>query len=240
MIHLYLDFLLFSFNQLLIMHIIDCTYMGLSQCQGGERAAQNAPGAWECGCECGRVIAWEEGATRFGRRDTQPTGDTSHTQLKNGTKREYLDFFCTVKVWRGQIVNMEPDKCAALEFHHIDSLPATTIDYVRCAQPRAIVHAHLLFPPRSPSSVLPLPSALSSCGSPAFTCTCALARTHTFTRACSHTCGVSCGRRGRCPRSRPTPLTLSPSPIACVNGRAVHDGRLGLANSMLGNVYSEI
>ena len=105
------------------------------------------------------MIAWEEGATRFGRRDTQPTGDTSHTQLKNGTKREYLDFFCTVKVWRGQIVNMEPDKCAALEFHHIDSLPATTIDYVRCAQPRAIVHAHLLFPPRSPSSVLPLPSA---------------------------------------------------------------------------------
>ena len=44
---------------------------------------------------------------------------------------EYIDFFCTVKSWQGPIVNREPEKCAALEFHDIDQLPATTIDYVR-------------------------------------------------------------------------------------------------------------
>ncbi len=49
---------------------------------------------------------------------------------------ERVEFFFQPTRWRGEIRNMEPDKCAALSWFSLQDLPDNTIPYVR----QAIAH----------------------------------------------------------------------------------------------------
>jgi 8-oxo-dGTP diphosphatase len=46
---------------------------------------------------------------------------------------ERIDFFLTCRRWKGDIQNLEPDKCDRLEWFALDGLPETVIAYVRRA-----------------------------------------------------------------------------------------------------------
>lgn len=45
----------------------------------------------------------------------------------------YVDLFFHLTEWKGEIQNMEPEKCEKLEWFPIDDLPEKTIPYVRKA-----------------------------------------------------------------------------------------------------------
>ena len=45
----------------------------------------------------------------------------------------YFDVFFISEEWKGEIKNMEPEKCEQLEWFSIDNLPEKTISYVRKA-----------------------------------------------------------------------------------------------------------
>jgi 8-oxo-dGTP diphosphatase len=47
--------------------------------------------------------------------------------------QERLDIFFTVKNWRGEIKNTEPEKCDDLSWFFMDNLPGNTIPYVKKA-----------------------------------------------------------------------------------------------------------
>lgn len=53
-------------------------------------------------------------------------------------QREYMDFFCQVRAWDGQICNLEPEKCDDVQFFPIDRLPDRTIDYVQLGLTNAL------------------------------------------------------------------------------------------------------
>jgi 8-oxo-dGTP diphosphatase len=46
---------------------------------------------------------------------------------------ERIDVFFVAKQWRGEIKNMEPDKCDDLSWHQIDKLPINTIPFIKTA-----------------------------------------------------------------------------------------------------------
>ncbi len=49
----------------------------------------------------------------------------------DGQSNEYIDFFFTCRRFRGELKNLEPNKCDDLNWFEIDKLPENTIDYVR-------------------------------------------------------------------------------------------------------------
>jgi hypothetical protein len=53
--------------------------------------------------------------------------------MQRKSDEERIDFFLTVKSWRGEIANREPNKCDDLSWRSIASLPPNTIPYVRQA-----------------------------------------------------------------------------------------------------------
>ncbi|TVY08995.1 NUDIX hydrolase [Paenibacillus cremeus] len=46
---------------------------------------------------------------------------------------EWIDFFLSVKQWKGEPVNMEPDKCSEMAWYPVHNLPGDTIPHVRQA-----------------------------------------------------------------------------------------------------------
>jgi len=46
------------------------------------------------------------------------------------SNRQNIDIFFECTSWKGELVNQEPEKCAALEFFPLDNLPDNTIPYI--------------------------------------------------------------------------------------------------------------
>lgn len=42
-----------------------------------------------------------------------------------------IGVFFTAQRWTGEPVNAEPGKCSEIRWHHLDSLPADTVSYIR-------------------------------------------------------------------------------------------------------------
>jgi 8-oxo-dGTP diphosphatase len=55
-----------------------------------------------------------------------------HTMHRK-TDRNNVDLFFACSSWAGDIINKEPKKCAALEFHTLHALPQQTIPYIEQA-----------------------------------------------------------------------------------------------------------
>ena len=56
--------------------------------------------------------------------------------MNRKSEDERIDFFIEVRKWEGEIVNAEPEKCDALAWFPLDSLPENMIPYVRAALQR--------------------------------------------------------------------------------------------------------
>lgn len=50
-----------------------------------------------------------------------------------GRNNERIDFFIITKGWKGEIKNMEPDKCDDLRWFEINNLSENTIDFIKQA-----------------------------------------------------------------------------------------------------------
>ena len=56
-----------------------------------------------------------------------------HVMNRPRTDAERVDFFFTTNSWQGIINNVEPNKCAELDWYDLNDLPDNTIDYIRIA-----------------------------------------------------------------------------------------------------------
>ncbi len=56
-----------------------------------------------------------------------------HRRAEGPDGRERLDFFLAIDRWSGSIVDLEPEKCAALAWYPLDDLPEALVPYVRRA-----------------------------------------------------------------------------------------------------------
>jgi 8-oxo-dGTP diphosphatase len=61
-------------------------------------------------------------------RDDLNVACTMHRKSHN---RENIDFFITTRQFRGEICNMEPEKCADLKFFSLDALPENIVEYIK-------------------------------------------------------------------------------------------------------------
>ena len=121
-------------------------------------------------------------------------------------------------------MNMEPSKCSALEFHDVDHLPPTLIDYVRYLSLSVFLSFSLLL-----SLSLSLSLFLS------FVCVCAPLYTYPIQS------------RNRLPPSPPPSLT--PLSLSCTHLPHAHTNtynrttlvscRRGIHNGLKGRVFSE-
>ncbi len=56
-----------------------------------------------------------------------------HVMHRKATQDERIDFFMTAKSYKGEIKNMEPEKCDDMSWFPLDALPPNIIDYIRVA-----------------------------------------------------------------------------------------------------------
>jgi 8-oxo-dGTP diphosphatase len=63
--------------------------------------------------------------------EIDPADLTLRTVMHRRQDDERVEFFFEPSRWRGEIRNMEPDKCAALSWFPIGALPDNTIPYIR-------------------------------------------------------------------------------------------------------------
>lgn len=76
--------------------------------------------------------AKEEAGVDIDPSDLEVTGVT-HRRNSSGSGSEWIDFYLTVRVWNGEIANMEPHKCEELRWFPLSGLPDDMIEYVRVA-----------------------------------------------------------------------------------------------------------
>ncbi len=69
--------------------------------------------------------AFEEAGVVIVPKDTEVVG-VMHR--RDGDER--IDFFVRVHAWVGEPHNLEPDKCADLDWFHLDALPDNIVPYV--------------------------------------------------------------------------------------------------------------
>lgn len=55
----------------------------------------------------------------------------AHVMYRKKPDEERIDFFFITEVWEGKPQNLEPEKCADLEWFSLDHLPQNTIPHVR-------------------------------------------------------------------------------------------------------------
>ncbi len=56
-----------------------------------------------------------------------------HVMHRFGPEREYFDIYLKAENWRGDIVNMEKDKCDELAWYKLNDLPENMVPEVRAA-----------------------------------------------------------------------------------------------------------
>lgn len=52
---------------------------------------------------------------------------------RKNTTSEWVDFFLKARDWRGEISNMEPEKCEQLTWFPVSELPSEMVSYIRVA-----------------------------------------------------------------------------------------------------------
>lgn len=52
---------------------------------------------------------------------------------RKNTTSEWVDFFLKAHAWKGEITNMEPEKCEQLKWFPINELPSQMVSYIRVA-----------------------------------------------------------------------------------------------------------
>ncbi|MFB6366152.1 NUDIX domain-containing protein [Paenibacillus elgii] len=73
--------------------------------------------------------AWEESGVRVDPADLE----VASVMHRNSDTGEWIDFFLTVKRWKGEPYNREPDKCSEMAWYPLDGLPEDMIPHVRQA-----------------------------------------------------------------------------------------------------------
>ncbi|WP_214628809.1 NUDIX hydrolase [Paenibacillus agaridevorans] len=76
--------------------------------------------------------AKEEAGVDIDPSELEVTGVT-HRRNPNGSGSEWIDFYLTVRAWKGEIMNMEPHKCEELRWFPLSGLPSNMIEYVKVA-----------------------------------------------------------------------------------------------------------
>jgi len=88
-----------------------------------------------------------QAAIREVREEVGVQIDPSHIQLAGVLHRisggERVEFFLIADIWKGRIINAEPDKCDMLGWFPINNLPPNTISHVAKALHRS--YSHLWF-----------------------------------------------------------------------------------------------
>ena len=84
------------------------------------------------GGETARVAICREALEEAGIEVAPEDLEFVHVVHRN-TRGERLGLFFTARRWRGDVRNMEPDKCAGLHWVPLDDLPANIVPYVRVA-----------------------------------------------------------------------------------------------------------
>ncbi|GBG08698.1 hypothetical protein PAT3040_03290 [Paenibacillus agaridevorans] len=76
--------------------------------------------------------AKEEAGVDIDPSELEVTG-IAHRRNPNGSGSEWIDFYLTVRAWKGEIMNMEPHKCEELRWFPLSELPSNMIEYVKVA-----------------------------------------------------------------------------------------------------------
>ena len=91
------------------------------------------PGGHLDGKETAIEAAIREGKEEIGLNVEEKNLEFAHVihRISDGVER--VDFFFLVKGWKGEIKNMEPNKCDDLKWLDVGNLPKNTVNYVRQA-----------------------------------------------------------------------------------------------------------